>query len=155
MKFLDSEAVLDNRMKLCALLKQHQANFMIYSKSGEYSGESEDIIKNLFKILCGCMNFKLHQRGHNLLDDNLLQTYCEAIQTNQDDPDFTIMDQLHTIKNLVTRKAFSLSQAQIKYVHKKFKNLFKQRVVTLEHGTERLDHLQEFYPKPKRDQTQV
>jgi hypothetical protein len=55
---------------------------MIYSKSGEYSGESEDIIKNLFKVLCGIMNFKLHQRGHNLLDDNLLHTYCEAIQTN-------------------------------------------------------------------------
>jgi hypothetical protein len=62
------------------------------------------------------------------------------------------MDQLHTIKNLVTRKSYTLSQAQINYLHKKFMNLFKQRVETAEHGTERLDHLAEFYPKPDRRQ---
>jgi len=32
---------------------------MITSFSGEYSGEREDIIKNLFKVLCGIMNLKL------------------------------------------------------------------------------------------------
>lgn len=65
---------------------------MVFSMSGEYSGESEDIIKNMFKILCGIMNFKLMTRGHNQLDERLLHTYCESIQINYDDPDFTLMD---------------------------------------------------------------
>jgi hypothetical protein len=54
--FLDDEMVNDNRMQLCNLLRQHQQSFMVYSKSGEYTGESEDIIKNLFKFCCGIMN---------------------------------------------------------------------------------------------------
>ena len=83
MHFLDDEAVNDNRMKLCALLRQYQNNFMVFSKSGEYTGENEDIIKNLFKVLCGIMNFKLNQRGHNFLDDKLLCSYCDAINFNQ------------------------------------------------------------------------
>ena len=92
MHFLDDESVNDNRMKLCALLRQYKQSFMVYSKSGEYTGESEDIIKNLFKILCGIMNLKLNQRAHNYCDEKLLITYCEAIKINLEDPDFTIMD---------------------------------------------------------------
>ena len=63
--FLDDEAVNDNRMGLCNLLRKHKKSLMVYSKSGEYSGESEDIIKNLFKICCAILNLKLKQRGHN------------------------------------------------------------------------------------------
>jgi phage gp36-like protein len=65
---------------------------MVFSKSGEYTGESEDIIKNLFKVLCGIMNFKLQQRGHNQLSEQLLKTYGEAIKFIQDEPNFTNMD---------------------------------------------------------------
>lgn len=65
MHFVDDESVNDNRMKLCAMLRQYRQNFIVSSKSGEYSGESEDIIKNLFKVLCGVMNLRLKQRGHN------------------------------------------------------------------------------------------
>lgn len=100
---------------------------MVYSKSGEYSGESEDIIKNLFKILCGIQNFKLKQRGHNGLDEKLLRTYCGAIRYSAEDPDFTVMDQLNTIKSLINRKAFSLSENQIGFLHQKFNNFYKQR----------------------------
>jgi len=57
--FLDDEAVNDNRMGLCNLLRKHKKNLMVYSKSGEYSGESEDIVKNLFKICCAIQNLKL------------------------------------------------------------------------------------------------
>jgi hypothetical protein len=55
---------------------------MVYSKSGEYSGEKEDIIKNFFKVCCGILNLKLKQRGHNQLDDNLLKSYVGAINYN-------------------------------------------------------------------------
>lgn len=77
--FLDDEAVNDNRMGLCNLLRKHKKNLMVYSKSGEYSGESEDIVKNLFKICCAIQNLKLKQRGHNQLDDELLKSYVDAI----------------------------------------------------------------------------
>ena len=59
MHFLDDESVNDSRNKLCKLLLQYKSNFMVFSKSGEYTGENEDIIKNLFKVLCGIMNFKI------------------------------------------------------------------------------------------------
>ena len=65
---------------------------MVYSRSGEYSGESEDIVKNLFKICCAIQNFKLKQRGHNQLDDQLLRQYVGAINYNHEEPDFVLMD---------------------------------------------------------------
>lgn len=65
MHFLDSRAINDPNHQLAQLIQQWGQNFMVFSKSGEYTGESEDIIKNLFKVLCGIMNFKLQQRGHN------------------------------------------------------------------------------------------
>ncbi len=82
---------------------------MVYSKSGEYSGEKEDIIKNFFKVCCGILNLKLKQRGHNQLDDNLLKSYVGAINYNHQIPEFITMDQFHTIKSLINRKAYCLN----------------------------------------------
>jgi hypothetical protein len=89
---MDFHAVNDPNSQLCQLILQYKDNFMVYSKSGEYTGESEDIIKNLFKVLCGIVNFKLQQRGHNQLSEQLLKTYGEAIKFIKDEPNFTIMD---------------------------------------------------------------
>jgi len=78
--FLDDESVNDYKMELCRLIQdEHKPNFMFFSKSGQYSGESEDIIKNLFKICCGIQNLKLKQRGHNPLDQKLLKSYTSSI----------------------------------------------------------------------------
>lgn len=46
--------------------------------------------------------------------------YCEAINYNMDDPDYTVMDQLNAVKNLINRKAYSLNDNQIYYIHHKF-----------------------------------
>lgn len=99
----------DNRMGLCDLLRKNKPNLMVHSKSGEYSGEKEDIVKNLFKICCGICNLKIKQRGHNLLDDKLLRTYVDAIRYDNTNPDFVLMDQLNIIRSLINRKAFSLN----------------------------------------------
>jgi hypothetical protein len=69
--FLDDEAVNDERSGLCQLLRLHGHNLMFHSVSGKYSGEKEDIVKNLFKVCCGLLNFRLAQRGRNRLDENL------------------------------------------------------------------------------------
>jgi len=60
LQFLDRFEVGDPESELCLLISKFIDNFMVYSKSGEYTGESEDIIKNLFKVLCAIMDFKLH-----------------------------------------------------------------------------------------------
>ncbi len=125
--FLDDEAVNDKRMNLCSLLRKHRRDLMVYSASGEYSGESEDIVKNLFKVCCGIQNFKLKQRGHNQLDTKLLYSYVDAINFQHPNPDFIVMDQLNTIKSLVNCKAFMLTHSQIEYLHDKFKNFHNQR----------------------------
>jgi len=45
-----------------------------------YTGEpTEDIVRNLFKVLCGVQNMRLSQRGQNPLEERLLVTYLDAI----------------------------------------------------------------------------
>ena len=105
---------------------------MLHSKSGEYSGESEDIIKNLFKVCCGFQKLRLAQRGHNQLDDALLNTYINAVNYDHPNPDFVIMDQLNTIKSLVNRKAYMLNIRQIDLLHEKFNNFYLQRKVYID-----------------------
>ena len=129
LKFLDEESVRDDNQQLCQLLRQHGQNLMLHSKSGEYSGESEDIIKNLFKVCCGFQKLRLAQRGHNQLDDALLNTYINAVNYDHPNPDFVIMDQLNTIKSLVNRKAYMLNIRQIDLLHEKFNNFYLQRKV--------------------------
>lgn len=107
--FLDDEAVNDTRETLCQLLRQHRDQLMIQSYSGEYSGEKEDIIKNLFKFCCGIQNFKLKQRGHNEMNDPLLKQVIDAISHEHEDLNFVIMDQIYTIHNIISRTAFFLT----------------------------------------------
>lgn len=127
MHFIDERITSDPGFKLYHLVDRFREEFLVYSRSGEYTGEAEDIIKNLFKVLCGIMNLKLHQRGHNQLSEELLRTYAEAIKFYEDEPDYTTMDMLHTIKNLINRKAFSLSETQLEYLHNKFRDFFYNR----------------------------
>jgi hypothetical protein len=57
--FLDDEAVNDERSGLCQLFREHGGALMFDSHSGKYTDEQEDIVKNLFKVCCGFLNFKL------------------------------------------------------------------------------------------------
>lgn len=42
------------------------------------------------------------------------------------------MDKLHTIKNLINRKAFSLSEDQIFFIHNNFKDFYHTRRLWIE-----------------------
>lgn len=57
--FVHDACLHDHQSNLVQILDKHREKLMVYSKSGEYSGESEDIIKNFFKICCGILNLKL------------------------------------------------------------------------------------------------
>jgi hypothetical protein len=76
----------------------------------EAPGGSDDICKNLFKVLCGMMNYKLVQRGLNPLDDKTLKSFLDTINFDILDGDLILLNQMATIKRLVNRKAFSLSK---------------------------------------------
>ena len=39
----------------------------------------DDVIKNLFKVLCGVIGLHLKQRGINPLDDRLVESYIKNI----------------------------------------------------------------------------
>jgi hypothetical protein len=91
-------------------------------------GGSDDMVKNLFKVLCGIMNYRLKQRDINKLDDKILKPFMDAINFDIQDDDLIILNQLATIKRLVNRKAFSLSNEQLGMLHLKFGNLFEQRM---------------------------
>lgn len=92
------------------------------------SGEAtDDIVKNLFKILCGIMNMPLKQRYNNQLDDNVLIQFLDTINFDVLDDDLILLNQLATIKRLANRKAFSLTDTQMVLIHEKFKNMYAQR----------------------------
>ena len=89
---------------------------------------SEDLTKNLFKIFCGIFNMRLRQRGINQLEDKLLISYLDAINFDIHDNDLILLNQMATIKSLVNRKSFSISDKQISMIHKKFLNIYHQRL---------------------------
>ena len=92
------------------------------------SGESSDeIVKNLFKILCGCMGMPLKQRGHNMMDDRVLLQFLDTINFDILDDDLILLNQLSTIKSLSNRPTFSITDIQGELIHDKFQNLCEQR----------------------------
>lgn len=52
----------------------------------------EDVLKNLFKILCGIMNMGLRQRGINLIDNKILKQYLDSINFNIQDNDLILLN---------------------------------------------------------------
>lgn len=61
--------------------------------------------------------------GQMALDESLLYQYLDQIDINRFALDSNLFNQLQVIKNLTNRKAFSLSDKQIKMIHLKFKNM--------------------------------
>jgi hypothetical protein len=45
------------------LIKEQKTKFQLLMRGAP--GSSDDVIKNLFKVLCGIMNYRLKQRGIN------------------------------------------------------------------------------------------
>ena len=73
------------------------------------------------------MNMSLKQRGINPLENSVLQQYLDSINFGIQDNDLILLNQITVIKGLVSRKAFSLSQSQLRQIHLKFKNLCEQK----------------------------
>jgi hypothetical protein len=59
-----------------------------------------------------------------------LATYLDSINLEINDEDIVLMNQLATIRGLANRKAFSISDKQIAMIHKKFLNLYDQRMMS-------------------------
>lgn len=62
------------------------------------------------------------------MEDKLLISYLDAINFNIHDNDLILLNQMATIKSLVNRKSFSISDKQISMIHKKFLNIYHQRL---------------------------
>jgi len=99
--------------------------FKVYSASGEYKPK-EDLVKNLFKLLCGIQNLKLRP-SHPILDRELFQKYLESAQSPTRKPEFQVVDRLSVLANIARRKAFSLDDEQAKQLHAAFLEMFIQR----------------------------
>ena len=52
-----------------AILTQQKGSLCIDTDAGQFSGESEDVTKNLFKVCCAILNLRPKQRGQNPLSD--------------------------------------------------------------------------------------
>ena len=71
---------------------------------------------------------RLRQRGFNQLEDRLLKSYLDVINFEASNPDIVILNQLSAIKNIANRKAFSISELQISVIHRRFQNMYNQRL---------------------------
>jgi len=65
------------------------------------------------------------------LDDKLLFTYLDSINFDREDQELVLIDQLSTIKSLINRKTYSLTDRQIKLIHQKFNNMAENRERTI------------------------
>jgi hypothetical protein len=55
-----------------------------------------------------------------------------AISVEHSDANFVVMDQIYTIHNIISRAAYFLTHKQMEFIHRKFKNLYRQRKEWLE-----------------------
>lgn len=78
--------------------------------------------------MCGVLNLRLRQRGHNQLENKLLQNYLKSFSVEKQNIEQMLLNQMHAIKSLVNRRAFSISDVQISMIHNKFKNYYHQRL---------------------------
>ena len=110
----------DKYRKIKIAIRDQKSNILI--SQGGSSGPDE-IQRNLFKVCCAILNLKPPHIGHPNLDDGVLHQYLDTIDINHFATDSNLFNQLQVIKNLANRKAFSLTDKQIKMIHLKFKNL--------------------------------
>ena len=110
----------DKYKKLKIALRDQKSNILV-SQGG--SGGPDDIQRNLFKVCCAILNLKAPQMGQASLDEGLLYQYLDQVDINSFALDSNLFNQIQVIKNLANRKAFSLSDKEIKMIHLKFKNM--------------------------------
>lgn len=70
----------------------------------------------------------MNQRLHNIIEDRLVVSYLDQINYNREDQELILIDQLASIKSLITRKAFSLTDKHIRMIHNKFRNFHDFRI---------------------------
>lgn len=125
--FIDGYGTNQNAKQIYAFMDKSKQNVLIQSDLEQFRGESEDIQKNLFMVTCAILNLQVNQKGQNFLEDSLLNTYLDSINHARDDLDLILINQLATIKNLIIRPTYSLTERQISRIHLKFKNMADDR----------------------------
>lgn len=86
--------------------------------------QSQDVTQNLFKICCAILNLIPKQKCSRNLQDSVLKKHIERVKFSfQYNREFLIIDQLKIIKELVNRKAFSISAKQIYIINTNFINM--------------------------------
>ena len=127
MNFIDKEILKgpcfnntnDRYRKLKVLLRSQNTNLLVVSNQDDYP---QDIEKNLFKVLCAIFNLKPNQKGLYVMDEELLEQYCEQIETSKFNTDETFIAQISVLKSLINRKTYMLTDKQVGMIHKKYKN---------------------------------
>ena len=84
-------------------------NIRVESDLEKFNGCLDVISKNLFKIICVILSLPFNQQGHALLEDDILNTYLDSINHYRDDHDVILINQLATIKNLINRPSYTLT----------------------------------------------
>ena len=87
----------------------------------------DDIVKNIFRILCEIMNTPLKTRGTNPVKDDILYEALDTINFSLLDNDLIVLNQLATLKGLANRISFSLTKDQGHALHEAFKSMYHQR----------------------------
>jgi hypothetical protein len=153
LQFISREVIVKNGVQLRAMLKHENLNLLIGQDGGpvvdpelsvidEASGKeipylvpTEDVAKNLFKVCCAVVNFRPKQRMVNKLDDIILQEHLEPLaeltKGTTGNPDAYLVEQLHIIKSLVQRRAFSLTEKQTQLINGRFTNFSFSRKLKL------------------------
>ena len=87
----------------------------------------DDIVKNLFRILCEIIKMPLQSRGLTPIKTDILYESLDTVNFTLLDNDLIVLNQMATLKGLCNRCAFTLTPDLACCLHDKFKNLCNQR----------------------------
>merc|ERR1712046_136763 len=124
---INSDMTQERAREVFNFMDKSKQNILIKSDLEQYRTEYDDIQKNLFKVVCAILNLQVNQRDYNYMEPYTLNTYLDAIKHVRDDQDLVLINQLATIKNLINRPVYSLSDMQVRQIHLKFKNMADER----------------------------
>ena len=107
------------------LQMQHISLLIDIDKDNEL--KTREIHNNLLQVCLAIVNNRTQYESHPGLEDQILKLYLSNIHAGTADRQQYIVDQIMCIKHLVNRKAFSLNEKQVRWIHAKYQNYFEVR----------------------------
>ena len=105
-------------------LRESKHNIMVQKEARN----NIDLFNNLFTVVCAIVDVQKDRDSYPCFDDSRLDSYLNGMGYRKSENGYILIEQLETLKNIIMRKSFNLTDPQIFKINKKFFNLFRNRI---------------------------